>query len=195
MGEPLTAGDFVRQWTRKANRPGALSEDDRLRRYSTEDLAALALPEEQTAFLRIAGLPDDAAPFMTFGSTEFPHELENAWGISADLVPDPGRYVAIGEDGCDNPIVLDREQPGVVALVDREQHTGVYVINTSIARFAACLLAYRDHVDDYGIEPAPVEAVQRLADRLHALDPQAWGQNDLWPAEVAGLMKDALPAD
>jgi hypothetical protein len=99
----------------------------------------------------------------------------------------------IGEDGCENPIVLDRERPGTVALVDREQHTGVYVINTSIPRFAACLLSYRDHVNGYGIEPAPVEAVQRLADRLHTLDPQAWGQSDLWPAEVAGLMKDALP--
>jgi hypothetical protein len=50
-------------------------------------------------------------------------------------------------------------------------------------------------VDGYGIEPAPVAAVRRLADRLRALDPQAWGQHDLWPGEVAGLMKDALPVD
>jgi hypothetical protein len=88
-------------------------------------------------------------------------------------VPDPARYVVIGHDGYDNPIMLDRKLSGTVVLVDREQHTGVHVINTSIARFAACLLAYRDHVDIYSIEPAPVTAVQGLADRLRVLDPEA----------------------
>ncbi|MGI8333606.1 hypothetical protein ACRYCC_26960 [Actinomadura scrupuli] len=50
-------------------------------------------------------------------------------------------------------------------------------------------------MDGYGIEPAPAEAVQRLADRLQSLDPQVWGRNDLWVAAVAGLMKHALLAD
>jgi hypothetical protein len=79
MGEPLTAGDFVRQWTGRPTGQEPLPKVIVCVRW-IEDLAALAVPEGQTAFLRIAGLPEDAAPIMTFGSEEFPYELESAWG-------------------------------------------------------------------------------------------------------------------
>lgn len=101
------------------------------------------------------------------------------------LVEGPDRFVVVGSDGSNNPVVLDRTRPGVVLLMDRERGTGAHMYNTSLPRFLSSLLAFRDFIDLRNQGPSPATAALRaLTQRLREIDPEAWDMGCLWAAEI-----------
>ncbi|MER5480740.1 SUKH-4 family immunity protein [Streptomyces sp. NPDC002734] len=156
----------------------------RLRRYTRGEVETLRLPERDVAVLADVGIPEEAAPFLAFDDRRLPCPLET-WDFPDVPVEDPDPFVVIGSDGSANPVVLDRTRPGFVLLVDRERGTGVHVYNTSIPRFLASLLAFRDFVELRERTSSPATAaLEALTERLQEIDPEAWGAECLWAAET-----------
>src|SRR5687768_825968 len=103
MLKPL---DFVARW-------GA---DFPLLQFPKPSVAQLNLSEDDKEFLVQAGLPEDAAPFLSFRagtSGELPTVAEE-WGQSKEF----RCFRVIGSDGSGNPIALDENHHGEVVLLD-----------------------------------------------------------------------------
>ncbi|NYV73226.1 SUKH-4 family immunity protein [Streptomyces sp. UH6] len=150
----------------------------------------MGMPKQHVAVLADVGIPEEAAPFLAFDNPQLPCPLES-WAFSEVPVEDADRFVVIGSDGSDNPVMLDRTRPGFVLLIDRERGTGAHVFNTGIPRFLSSLLAFRDYVDLRNSSSSPMAALQTLTKRLEEIDSEAWDMGSLWRAEIeaqAGLL-------
>lgn len=124
------------------------AEKEPLTPISAHRLAPYPLHIDTVAFLTKAGLPNEAAPFLTFV-----RDVDEAFeGISCltelVVVPDvpKGRYIVIGQCNEGNLIALDTHQVDQVVELDREQNYKPYFFNTSVPHLAGCLVAYRDFV-------------------------------------------------
>ncbi|MFE5209406.1 SUKH-4 family immunity protein [Streptomyces sp. NPDC056600] len=167
---------FRREWPR--------GDFFRLRRYTRGEVETLRLPERHVAVLADVGIREEAAPFLAFDDRRLPCPLAS-WDFPDVPVEDPDPFVVIGSDGSANPVVLDRTRPGFVLLVDRERGTRVHLYNTSIPRFLASLLAFRDFVELRDRKSFPAAAaLEAFTELLHEIDPDAWGAGCLWAAEV-----------
>ncbi|MFI6938554.1 SUKH-4 family immunity protein [Streptomyces sp. NPDC050418] len=153
-----------------------------LRKYTPDEIGVLGMPAAHVAVLADVGLPEEAAPFLTFADQSLPCPL-SAWDFPV-AIEDLERFVVVGYDGSVNPVVLDRQRPGFVLLIDREQDTGMHVFNTSVPRFLSSLLAFRDFIDLNNSEPSPATALDALATLLKTVDPEAWHLGSLWSAEI-----------
>lgn len=120
------ADDFAVAWQRNG---------DTVRRFPASALSGHTLPDDARHFLLEVGLPEEAAPYLSFE----PSSLD--WlGRNEEL----GRYIGIGSDGAGNPIVID--QDGAIWWIDHEAPNARTFVNSSPAQLGACLLAYRDLV-------------------------------------------------
>jgi hypothetical protein len=133
----LSPKDFAARWGTDA---------DPLVRFPKKSVERLALSKEDQEFLVHAGLPEDAAPFLSFQepeSGELPTVAEE-WNQ-----PEAFRcYRLIGTDGSGNPIALDENHQGEVVCLDHENRFVRILMNKSIRQLAESLLAYRKIVKD-----------------------------------------------
>jgi hypothetical protein len=181
----LSPKDFVARWGK---------DGVPLIRFPKSAVERLALADEDKAFLREAGLPKDAAPFLTFGvpvSGELPTVAEQ-WSLAKEFQ----RYRAIGSDGCGNPIALDDRQDGEVVYLDHENRFARVLVNQSVRQLAESLLAYRKFVKDtqaaFGqfafldgkISPA---ARNDLRQELTRIDQPAVKSGCFWHGELQNL--------
>lgn len=163
---------------------------DYLGQYPTDSLAASALPEITKHFLRVAGMPQEAAPFLSFASTTL-RWLGNAKG-------DLNQLYSIGSDESGNPIVVDKN--GVVWLIDHEMTSRRTFVNSSVPMLADCLLAYRGFVaeavaiggDDallYGRISHSI--IKRVFDSIKMIDHPAARSGSFWDGELSRLSEEA----
>lgn len=137
----LSPYEFAAQWGKDAVP---------LTRFLKKSVDRLPLSEEDKAFLVQAGLPADAAPFLTFeapASGELPTVAEQWNQPKAFAV-----YRAIGSDGSGNPIALDESNNGEVVLLDHENKFAIILVNKSVRQLAESLLAYRKLVTETQVE-------------------------------------------
>jgi hypothetical protein len=162
--------------------------DDRLCRFAPEGMASAPVPDETRAFLQVAGLPAEAAPFLSFE----PGDL--SWLQADDLVPDLASYLAIGSDGEGSPFVVDGS--GIVWLIDHEAPSRRSYVNSSVHLLAECLLAYREVVvetitiggeDAFLDERVPEALIGSLAARIETADASALGAGTFWQGELNRL--------
>jgi hypothetical protein len=171
----MKAQDFKAAW--EAN-------GDTLYRYSDDDFAASRIPDEAEHFLKIAGLPTEAAPCLSFGKKRL------------DWVPEgalPERLISclpIGSDGSGDPIVLDAE--GTVLLLDHDGSFEPSYINRDVATLAEALFHYRELIEEAAQDAdfdgeLPEVVRQRFADFLRQLDPECLRANQMWAGELRYL--------
>ena len=151
------------------------------------------LPTDAAAWLGVAGLPEDAAPFLSFGRRDGPRgPLTTSWGAP----PTYARFHQFGFDGGGDAICLDAEAEWAVVQVDHEVvHRPVpprtRFVDTDLPRFAACLLAYRRAVTaavaagGTALDPFPPPVLDRLRTEIAAADPPAAAAGTFWGAELA----------
>ena len=139
---------------------------------------ALLNPED-SEFLQETGLPEEAAPFLTFE----PDDL--GWIPEHARPPEYDRYVGIGTNGSGDPLVACRE--GVFVLNHDDGFSPAFV-NCSIASLAQTLLLFRDFVKELtspsGDRPSPVQAKHILITHLETHDPKALLDGSMWPGEI-----------
>ena len=158
----------------------------------------VALSKEDRAFLTAAGLPESAAPFLSFESPqsdELP-SVARTWGLAADFE----RYLLIGTDGSGNPIALDEAKGGEVVVLDHENSFSRTLMNTSVRQLAESLLAFRRLVEETQAEFGPdafldgktaATGRDQLRQALTTIDPPAMQPGCFWPEQLDMLAANA----
>jgi hypothetical protein len=185
----LSPKDFVARW---------IKDSERLVSLPKQAVDGLALAAEDKVFLAQAGLPADAAPFLSFeapATGELPTVAEQ-WGLASAFQ----RYRVIGTDGSGNPIALDQQQQGEVVCLDHENQFARVRMNTSVRQLAESLLAYRKLVEDSRAEFGPdafldgktsAAAREALRQRLTVIDPAAMQPGCFWQGQLQNLDANA----
>jgi hypothetical protein len=179
----LSPTDFVIRWG---------SND--LVSFAADGVERLLLGAVDKELLVRAGLPADAAPFLTFDaprSADLPTVAEQ-WGIGDEF----RRYRVIGSDGSGNPIALDEQCEGEVVWLDHENRFARALMNKSVRQMAESLLAYRKLVEDTQAESGPdafldgktsVADRKKLREELSKIDPAAVMPGCFWHGELQNL--------
>ena len=186
----LSPKEFAARWGK---------DDVPLMRFPKKALDRLSLSDEDKAFLAQAGLPEDAAPFLTFEAPDDSGELPTVaqqWNQSKTFAA----YRVIGSDGSGNPIALDETNNGEVVLLDHENKFAKVLVNKSVRQLAESLLAYRKLVsdtqdelgDDAFLDGKTSPAARKaLREELARIDAAAMKANCFWPGELQNLDADA----
>ncbi|MGA2497512.1 MAG: SUKH-4 family immunity protein [Tepidisphaeraceae bacterium] len=184
----ITPDAFVAAW--RKDRP--------LIRFPKRTLDALPIRQEDKDFLAKAGLPESAAPFLSF---KVPYSRPLA--TIAEMYSQPQqfrRYRAIGFDGAGNPIAIDETNHGQVVCLDHENGFASELVNTSVRQLAQSLLAYERMIRNAialigenafldGKIPASIR--DELKRELKGIDPAAVKSNCFWHGELQNLDADA----
>jgi hypothetical protein len=185
----LSPKEFVARWGK---------DDVPLMRFPKKALERLSLSEEDKTFLAQAGLPEDAAPFLTFEAPEsgqIPTVAEQ-WNQPKAFAA----YRVIGSDGSVNPIALDESNNGEVVILDHENKFARILVNKSIRQLAESLLVYRKLVQDTQEEfgedafldgKTTPAARQALRNELTKLDRAAMKADCFWHGELQNLDANA----
>lgn len=182
----LSPKEFVARWGNGAP----------LIQFPKAALERISLLDDDRVFLTQAGLPDSAAPFLSFNapkSGELP-TVSKQWNQSQALAA----YRVIGSDGCGNPITLNED--GEVVYLDHESKFAKVLVNKSIRQLAESLLAYRKLVkntqEEFG-EDAYLDgkissaARDTLRHELAQIDPAAMKPGCFWHAQLQDLDANA----
>ena len=185
----LTADEFKRKW------------GSDLVRLERKDVSGGLVPDDVIEFLTMAGLPVDAAPFLSFDELRkgLKHVYE-IWGRPDDYPDDAKKrlspYLVIGSDGAGNPICLDTNNDCQVVHLDHEDWFNTMTfVNSSLPQFAESLLlvsemyetANDELSDDELRKPIPEKYKQDLFLKIEAIDPRAMADNAFWKPEVSML--------
>jgi len=148
------------------------------------------MPESVRQFLENAGLPQEAAPFLSFG----PGKLDWLRRPEDDL----DRYSVVGTDGSGDPLVVDED--GVVWRIDHEAPDQKTLVNSSMQALAECLLAYRNLVLEtvaLGGEGAylngltPGRIIEAFSSAVAGVDAAAGRPGTFWGQELSRLLAEA----
>ena len=124
----LSPKDFVDQWEQV---------DETLVRFPMKALKSLSISEADKTFLSQAGLPESAAPFLSFSapdSGELP-TVAALWNLAEAFAA----FREIGSDGAGNSIALDENKNGEVVLIDHDNDFARILVNKSVSQLAESL--------------------------------------------------------
>lgn len=109
--------------------------------FRTESLIDVAVPDDAKAFLSSAGLPESAAPFLSFAAptTGSLQTAAAAWQLS----PDYKQYHIIGSNGSGDPLCIDETRNGQIIYLNHDLNFRRILINSSVTQLAESLLAFR----------------------------------------------------
>lgn len=163
-----------------------------------ERLSHLSIKASTAEFLSSAGLPQSAAPFLSFGEL---NEESSPCGLKLSAVFDHlggefERFIVLGFDGSGNPIAIDLENDDQVVWLDHEEDFRHAYMNSSIGSLATFLLGYRDFVQDL-LNAKGEDAflngefeddeLEKLRQKLVLVDPHALEPNNFWNQELGTL--------
>lgn len=136
----MTPEKFKRKWT---------ATGDVLSPIAGERLKELDLKEDTKAFLINAGLPIDAAPFLSFATDtdDLIYGINKLVRQYDFLEPEFEKYVVIGSCSDGDPIAINTENNYQVEWLDHDDYFSSQFFNSSIEAMAVCLLAYREFVE------------------------------------------------
>lgn len=137
----MTPEEFKLLWE---SRP----DDDRLVQFSQTVLDELNLRPDTIQFLLLAGLPNSAAPFLSFVQKEDGgyNSICRVRELYDFLEDEFDKYVIIGSDCYGNPIVINTDDNDKIEWLDHDDLFSPHFFNSSIIGLAGCLLAQREFV-------------------------------------------------
>jgi len=171
----MTPQQFKQRWERV--------EGDRLMVFPERALSDVRLPVDARAFLIEAGLPVEAAPFLSFGPPK--SGLLPRASLVWHQPPAFDRYRIIGTNGSGDPVCLDEETRGQVVYLNHDHRFKRVLMASSVFTLAECLVQFRDVIADAGgdIELIPPEGFDRLLEGFRTIDPAAGGAGGYWQRE------------
>ncbi|HRO99395.1 MAG TPA: SUKH-4 family immunity protein [Flavobacteriales bacterium] len=185
----MTPQEFKARWG---------SEGEPCITLGSERVRRLSIKASTAEFLSIAGLPQSAAPFLSFGE---PKEESSPFGLKLSEVFDHldeefERFIVIGFDGSGNPIAIDTQNDDQVVWLDHEDDFKDTYMNSSIAALGTFLLGYRDFVQDL-LNAKGDDAflngnyeddeLEKLRQKLALLDSRALDADNFWNHELGTL--------
>lgn len=136
----MTPSEFKEKWTKGEFLTVPLPR---------ERTRELGLSASTVEFLAESGLPEDAAPMLSF-IADTPAAAEETIPLREQLNflgPAFDPYVLIGSDGDGNPIAINTAHQDRVDWLDHEDQFRAHYMNASVESLSACLLAYRTFVE------------------------------------------------
>ena len=169
--------------------------DENLIACAREQVEGLGFREDTIHFLRVAGLPDDAPPFLSFGylAEGRLRGVDEIFKVRESL----SRYKAIGFDGNGSPICIDAGQGDRIFCLDHDQDFEAVFVNASVPQLAETLLAYRDFVEEVlagngrqaDLDETFTDAqFSRLEERIASTDAEAGQAGSFWNRELQTLL-------
>jgi hypothetical protein len=134
----ITPEKFREIWT---------GDEDQLVKYPANAVASLSILEEDKSFLVNAGLPDSAAPFLSFAVYCDTGLLVSA-SKHCNLPESFSCYRVIGFTGTGDPICIDESDKGSVVCLNHDKDFEKIFMSSSVIHFAEALLAYRHFVNE-----------------------------------------------
>jgi len=165
---------------------------------SQERLQKVNLKASTAEFLAVAGLPQSAAPFLSFSEV---NEASSPFGLKLTAVfhhlgREYERFIVLGFDGSGNPIAIDTANDDQVVWLDHEENFRHAYMNSSIGALATFLLGYRDFVQDLlkakgedaflNGEYGDHELVE-LRQQLELVDSRAFDSGTFWSQELGTM--------
>lgn len=169
-------------------------QGEELMRFNEDSLKDVVLDQETKSFLLEAGLPDSAAPGLSF-NTDLESVVE--WGGWDDSLH---RYKHFGSTGWGDPICLDETDGTVVHLDHENDGNGKTFMNSSLLQFAEFLLCYRQFIketldengeDAYMDNNIPERLMKWIAEEFERIDPTACRKGAFWETELRNLEEEA----
>jgi len=163
--------------------------------YPADIVEILLIPESYKTFLVEAGLPDSAAPFLSFGPQygEKPLSLVSEdWGLPEKF----SCYRIIGSTGSGDPICIDESENGAVIYLNHDRNFQKVFINSSVIQLAESLLRYRYLVDEtislkgedaYLSCSFSENLIKQVIKGIKEIDKPAMDKGCFWKAELQGL--------
>jgi len=182
----MTAKEFMLEWSKSENNLNQISE------LRIEDLG---LMQSTTSFLKIAGLPRDAPPFLSFckDSDDIYEGVHRLTQIYDFLEPGFNKFVVIGSCSNGDPIVINNENNDRIEVLDHENNFSSEPFNSDISSMAGCLIAYRTFVqvvqmengeDAYLNSNFSDEQVDTLRKSLRLADSEIFNRYGFWSSQL-----------
>jgi SUKH-4 immunity protein len=192
----MTTEQFKNKWT---------STGDKLSPIDKDKLVNLSLSNETIEFLNSTGLPDDAAPFLSFAknTTDIFDGVNKLTSQYDFLEQEFEKYIVIGSCGDGDPIVINTSNNDQIEWLDHEDYFSSRFFNSSIKTLANCLLVYRDFVltvqkengeDAFINAEFTDEQFSSLKEQLTLMDNRTTSEDGFWQAELdmeLGMRDDA----
>ena len=185
----LTAEQFKKKWGR-----GLVILDVKHARDSS-------VPAQVRDFLVEAGLPNEAAPFLSFDLLDGGlRRIYQIWGNTTDYSKEEKSrlypYLVVGSDGSGNPIAIDTNNRCQVVHLDHDDwFNTITFVNTSIPQFAEFLLLTREMIkrakselsDEELDEGVPDIYKEELFQELERIDAEAMEDGNFWKLDISML--------
>ena len=167
-------------------------DDAKVVLFPESALTGILLSQDERSFLSSIGLPDSAAPFLSF---ECPVgqlvSVSDQWRQGNEF----RKYKVIGANGSGDPIALDASCGNVVYLNHDDNFTKVF-INTLPSKLAASLKAFgvvvadslkENGEDAYLDNNIPIHVQERFKKEMKAIDFAALQPGSFWHEQVESM--------
>ena len=186
----MTPTEFKNTWT---------TDNDSLFPLSEEKCKGLNLKQETIDFLTITGLPDNAAPYLSFAkdTTDLFDGINRLTKQYNFLENEYDKFIVIGSDGSGNPIAINTKLNDRIEWLDHENFFSASYMNNTIFELANTLLIYRDFVTQIQIENGEDALLdsnftdnqfENLKEKLFSVDSKAIIENGFWKNELDLLL-------
>ncbi|WP_036150627.1 SUKH-4 family immunity protein [Maribacter forsetii] len=132
--------EFKKLWT---------SNEEKLKPISINRLNGLGLCDASIQFLNTVGLPESAAPFLSFvtNSDDLHKGIHKLTKIYEFLEPEFDKYIVIGSCSDGDPIVVNTELNHRIEYLDHEDYFSSKPFNSNFSSLTDCLVAYRKFIE------------------------------------------------
>ncbi|WP_028887736.1 SUKH-4 family immunity protein [Tenacibaculum ovolyticum] len=166
--------------------------------FPSEQVEKSNLNNETKGFLKV-GLPEDSAPFLSFGLRSYDWEFNTIQGYydDYDLNEKAKNYWIFGSDGSGNPICIDSSDNDKLILLDHEQDFEIIqTMNKNISELASSMLLFRNFIEKVNSELGKdgffdskftENHLVELENGFKKLNPDYYIQSSFWDSEIENL--------
>ena len=132
--------EFKKLWT---------SNEEKLNPISMNRLNGLGLRDSSIQFLNTVGLPQSAAPFLSFvtDSDDIYKGIHKLTKIYEFLEPEFDKYIVIGSCSDGDPIVVNTGLEDRIEYLDHEDYFSSKPFNSNFSSLTDSLIAYKKFID------------------------------------------------
>ncbi|WP_291967822.1 SUKH-4 family immunity protein [Maribacter sp.] len=132
--------EFKKLWT---------SNEEKLNPININRLNGLGLRDASIQFLNTVGLPESAAPFLSFvtDSDDLHKGIHKLTKIYEFLEPEFDKYIVIGSCSDGDPIVVNTELDDRIEFLDHEDYFSSKPFNTNFSSMTDSLIAYKNFIE------------------------------------------------
>ena len=124
--------EFKEKWT---------ASGDKITRFDSNIIINTKLNNLDKEFLQV-GLPEDAAPFLSFGPQSGAN-LQKVSEVHPNLLVEYDDYLIVGFNGYGDPICI-HETKGYIAYLNHDDGFSEIFMNSGLAQFLTFLILFRE---------------------------------------------------